>query len=344
MAMTFRGTTNKHGKRKERQFRPPSRHYTDILDRVRRYIQNYEPKIKTDWHERHVTKERIAEDLKVKVCLVEKALQELNIEGLVSQPRHKPPHDCKRDRFGGGGDYSWQADTYEIFDNSKPLETVHSKFNPAYDYYASKGSLGDFEYSWLRGLYNKEKNYIMMLREEDISGWCWKTKKRRKELLDKVVLKSKVLCGYLLYRNPKIDKDERSKCIGVIAEDFAISFWAMFHLPLSYTERKNLLDTISYVPAFTLVYADLLEKPEEHKIIIQRIVYSEHLHLFRELVDSKLKINEVESKMIVDRILDLNDLDLAISASRNENQCLRDEAKQRLTHLLVVSKLMGVIK
>jgi ribosomal protein S25 len=344
MAMTFRGVISKYGKRKERQFRPPSRHYADVLDRVRKYIKNYEPKIKTDWHKRHVTKEQIAEDLKVKVCLVERALQELNTEGLVSQPRHKPPHDCKRDRFGDGWEESWGADTYEIYTDENPLQTLTSLFYPAYDYYASKGSLGDFDYSWLRGLYNKEQYYIAMLKEEDIFGWCWKTKKRRRELLDKIVLKSKILCSYLIYRNPKLDKNEYTKCIGVIGDDYVASFWALFHLPLSYSDRKYLFDRVSYVPAFSLVYADLFDKPEEHKIVIQRIVYSEHLHLFCELVNSKLKINEVESKMVVDRILDLNDMDLAVGASKSECVCLRDEAKKRLPHLLVAARLMGVTK
>lgn len=72
------------------------------------------------------TAEEIAAHLQVKTHFVKQVLHKLNLEGIVSQPIHKAPHDSKRDyTWGSGfrkgkcsdfknpnGDSSWAADIY----------------------------------------------------------------------------------------------------------------------------------------------------------------------------------------------------------------------------------------
>lgn len=60
-----------------------------------------------------VTKEGIAKLLEVPEHQVKISFHKLNQQGILSQPSHKPPHDSKRD-FWGGNDSSWAASSYEI--------------------------------------------------------------------------------------------------------------------------------------------------------------------------------------------------------------------------------------
>ena len=59
--------------------------------------------------------EEIAGYLKVKIHFVTQALHKLNLEGIVSQPTHKAPHDSNRDPWTrGNGDSAWMGDIYYI--------------------------------------------------------------------------------------------------------------------------------------------------------------------------------------------------------------------------------------
>lgn len=103
MATIYR--LGKRYKKNKIKYRPKSRHYNDLLDRVKNYVLNCENEF--------VFKEIIAEELGVKVRLVSRCLQLLNIERLVSQPRRKQAHDSNRDLFSFG-DSGWAADIYYI--------------------------------------------------------------------------------------------------------------------------------------------------------------------------------------------------------------------------------------
>lgn len=62
-----------------------------LLDKVRDYLFNQVTGI--------VTKEKIANELKVKEHEITNCLHKLNLEGLVSQKINEAPHDSKRDYF-----------------------------------------------------------------------------------------------------------------------------------------------------------------------------------------------------------------------------------------------------
>ncbi len=50
-----------------------------------------------------VTAEEIAFKYNVKVHTIKQIFQEMNIAGVLEQPRHQVPHDCNRDKMGCGG-------------------------------------------------------------------------------------------------------------------------------------------------------------------------------------------------------------------------------------------------
>ncbi len=60
-----------------------------------------------------VTKEGVAAILQVPEHQVKVSFQKLNLDGVLSQSINIPPHDSKRD-FWGGNDSSWAASKYKI--------------------------------------------------------------------------------------------------------------------------------------------------------------------------------------------------------------------------------------
>ena len=61
------------------------------------------------WH--YVDAETLAYELNVKPVYVHQIFQEFNVEGILSQPIHNPPHDNKRCFYGGGLE-GWCGDFY----------------------------------------------------------------------------------------------------------------------------------------------------------------------------------------------------------------------------------------
>ena len=62
----------------------------------------------------YISAENIAHELRVKPHFVKQVFQQLNIEGVLSQPRHHIPHDSNRDPWCNGYYSGWQADVYAI--------------------------------------------------------------------------------------------------------------------------------------------------------------------------------------------------------------------------------------
>lgn len=111
------------GHRRFAHIHKKKRSLDQVLKMVREYVLTKAPYQEIDEFDgkprmvyQRVSKELIAVELKVTTHLVEQALQALNREGLVSQPRHTIPHDSKREPglFWGGSDSSWQCDSYTV--------------------------------------------------------------------------------------------------------------------------------------------------------------------------------------------------------------------------------------
>ena len=68
------------------------------------------------WH--CVDAETMAYELNVKPAFVHQIFQEFNVEGILFQPRHIPPHDNKRCFFGGGLE-GWCGDLYFFRDKDE---------------------------------------------------------------------------------------------------------------------------------------------------------------------------------------------------------------------------------
>lgn len=64
----------------------------------------------------------IAYQLNVKPHFVEQVFQQLNVEGVLSQPIHHAPHDSNRDPWGFDGIKGWKADIYKIIYPEKEEE------------------------------------------------------------------------------------------------------------------------------------------------------------------------------------------------------------------------------
>lgn len=62
----------------------------------------------------YISADNIAFELRVKPHFVEQIFQQLNVEGILSQPRHYTPHDSNRDPWCGGGYSGWQSSLYAI--------------------------------------------------------------------------------------------------------------------------------------------------------------------------------------------------------------------------------------
>lgn len=64
-------------------------------------------------------KEQIAVDLGFREDQVHVALQALNLEGLVSHPDHRAPHDSTRDPWAdANADSAWMGDIYTVYEAS----------------------------------------------------------------------------------------------------------------------------------------------------------------------------------------------------------------------------------
>jgi uncharacterized protein YeaO (DUF488 family) len=107
MAKIFRTSPDD---RDDKKFRPQSRHYNDLMNRVRDYIKT------TDKH--CVRKEEVAEMFKAKPHEIEQCFHKLNLEGLLSQASKIEPHDYSRK----AGDSCWAADIYYIQNNQEKEE------------------------------------------------------------------------------------------------------------------------------------------------------------------------------------------------------------------------------
>lgn len=103
------GDSPKSGKRVKVMRIYKKRDKATILDMVRNAV--FEAKLA---NKRSVTKEALSVKLQLRESEVEQALHILNLQGLVSQAYHCPPHDSTRDSMGWGCDSSWCGDTYSI--------------------------------------------------------------------------------------------------------------------------------------------------------------------------------------------------------------------------------------
>ena len=82
-------------------------------EKIREYVlsQIAIAKAKEEWY---ITADDIAYQLNVKPHFVKQIFQQLNIEGVLSQPIHHAPHDSNRDPWCIGGEKGWMADLYKI--------------------------------------------------------------------------------------------------------------------------------------------------------------------------------------------------------------------------------------
>lgn len=82
-------------------------------EKIREYaLQQIE--IAKEKEELYITAWDIAHQLNVKPHFVEQVFQQLNVEGILSQPIHRAPHDSNRDPWGFDGIKGWSADLYRI--------------------------------------------------------------------------------------------------------------------------------------------------------------------------------------------------------------------------------------
>ena len=86
-----------------------------IYNGVKNYIENLDsiPGRRVH-HKGFFWAEEIAKHLKVRTHLVKQALHKLNLEGLVTRPEHRIPHDSSRDPWNGGGHTAWMGDVYYL--------------------------------------------------------------------------------------------------------------------------------------------------------------------------------------------------------------------------------------
>lgn len=97
------------------------RSFKYVYDRTLNYINNLSAISGRPSHWKNFFwKEEIAKYLKIKTHLVEQVLHKMNLEGIVSQPTHKAPHDSNRDPWAyGNGDSAWMGDIYYIRTKNK---------------------------------------------------------------------------------------------------------------------------------------------------------------------------------------------------------------------------------
>ena len=81
--------------------------------KIREYALNQieKAKAKEEWY---ITADDIAHQLGAKTHFVKQVFQQLNVEGILSQPIHHAPHDSNRDPWGYGHEHGWMADLYKI--------------------------------------------------------------------------------------------------------------------------------------------------------------------------------------------------------------------------------------
>ena len=97
-----------------KKFRPQSRHYNDLMNKVCDYVKTSEKGF--------VRKEELAELFKAKPHEIEQCFQRLNIEGLLSQPIHEQTHDCDRHYRQS----NWSTDIYYVC-NKEEKEKVKGR-------------------------------------------------------------------------------------------------------------------------------------------------------------------------------------------------------------------------
>ena len=91
-------------------------------EKIREYSLNQVEAAKKNGKE-YISAWDIAHQLNVKPHFVEQVFQQLNVEGILSQPMHRAPHDSNRDPWGYPGCKGWAADLYRIiYDDEKDDE------------------------------------------------------------------------------------------------------------------------------------------------------------------------------------------------------------------------------
>lgn len=82
-------------------------------DKIRAYVLE-QIEIAKKNGETYITADDVAHQLGVKTHFVKQVFQQLNVEGVLSQPIHYAPHDSKRDPWGYGNWSGWSDDLYGI--------------------------------------------------------------------------------------------------------------------------------------------------------------------------------------------------------------------------------------
>lgn len=274
-----------------RKFRHQTRHYTNVVDRVKEYILN-------NLNKNYVCKEEIAAELKVKTSEVEHALHQLNLEGLVGQARHVgPPHDIFRQNIPGDIVHSgWQADEYTLNMKSYIVNYLKLNINDSFRQQIinvtmnSSNAIIDHVLNNCKELSKKERNDMLKKLSTDIH-YNYRHLNEY-ESRDRVTVLSCIstntpTCVNLLLTNNSLNINERKKIFKIILND----------------------DVTQHI--FSLVDYNCLIKSEKEKLIEKALKKNDYNLLFRLNKYSLVKINEniqdkLDSYLVMQQLLGNN--------------------------------------
>jgi hypothetical protein len=271
--MSSKAKLYRYGDEKTRnKFRYKTRHYSNVVDRVKEYILNNSDK-------RYVCKEEIGAELKVNASEVEHALHQLNLEGLVGQARHVgPPHDIFRQNIPGDIVHSgWQADEYTLnmksyivnylklnINNSFRQQIINATMN-------SSNAIIDHVLNNCKELSKKERNDMLKKISIDINynyRHFNEYEGRDRAIVLSCISKNTPTCVNLLLKNNSININERKKIFKIILNS----------------------DVTQHI--YTLIEYNFLIKSEKEKLIEKAFKKNDHNLLFKLNKYSLVKINK----------------------------------------------------
>jgi len=320
---------SKYHKRLKSSFRIPTKHCNDLLDKLRNAILSGKlpDPYNNDFGIRWITKEGLAECYKVKVEEIEKCLLRLNIEGIVSQPRH-----------GRDMDGCWRRDIYSVLKTDKRSDNILvNKFggkdlpHPSNQY--NNGRIANF----LTWMYRNETLYIEQYHD-CAENWGCINDSKKETLINNYISRSIIICCHFLHVCDCLSDVHRRTMFKVILRNYDACFWVFMNCDMSSKERLLLLSKC--IVPYELQLSEFLTDSKERKLFFIKM----SLHIVAitsrwNLMFDFLKITDKEKDILISRLVKSQDVKAMMKAMEVVN--FTDDQKSELAPYVVMARLIG---
>jgi hypothetical protein len=285
-----------------------------------------------DFGIRWITKEALVDYYKVSQKEIEQCLNKLNLEGIVSKPRHS------RNLDGG-----WSRDIYSILktnENDGPNPLINKFGGKDLPAFQSRAKNKDKKTSnYLRNTYRQEKIYIEQYNN-CAENWDKLGHSKKNNLIDNYIVKSRIICCHFLTNCISLSDSHKERLLRVVSGNPSTSFWVLTNCKLTFQQRKPLIKSTMKQIDLVMDLLEYLTDPHERKYFLQLFVSKiDNLKSTYTMayMAQMFDLTDDENEIFVNKLLEKPDIKLITHVCSKLK--FNEEQELKLAPYLVMGKL-----